>query len=90
MKPMISEHNITSLLSQWEKRLQDDSYSEDYRCALGECLHDLQEALARMREEEEACLEDVIANLPSEEEEDYLRGLEADKEASLSHKHNVA
>lgn len=76
---MIIEDNISSLLSQWKKRLSNESYSEEYRCALGECMYDLQNILDKIKEEEEANLQEVIANLPSKEVEDYLMQQEADE-----------
>lgn len=75
---MIVENNIKSLLSQWKKRLSNESYSEEYRCALGECMYDLQNILEKIMEEEKANLQEVIANLPSKEVEDYLMQQEAD------------
>lgn len=84
---MIAEKNISSLLSQWKERLGKESYSEDYRCALGECLYDLQELLEKIKEEEEANLQEVLAHLPSQEVEDYLAGLEADEYLSSVEAH---
>lgn len=84
---MIAEKNISSLLSQWEGRLDKGNYSEDYRCALGECLYDLRELLEKIKEEEEANLQEVLANLPSQEVEDYLSGLEADEYLSSVEAH---
>lgn len=75
---MIAERNISSLLSQWKERLSNESYSEEYRCALGECVYDLQELLAKIKEEEEDNLQEVLSSLPSQEAEDYLKGIEAD------------
>lgn len=75
---MIAEKNISSLLSEWKKRLENESYSEEYRCALGECVYDLGNLLEKIKEEEEANLQEVIANLPSKEVEDYLMQQEAD------------
>lgn len=84
---MIAEKNIESLLSQWKKRLCNEDYSEEYRCALGECMYDLQEILAKIKKEEEENLQEVTSNLPSQEAEDYLRGLEADEYLSTMEAH---
>ncbi len=84
---MIAENNISFLLSQWKERLGNESYSEDYRCALGECLYDLQELLEKIRKEEESNLQEVLASLPSKEVEDYLSGLEADEYLSSVEAH---
>lgn len=84
---MIAEKNINALLSQWKERLSNDKYSDEYKCALGECVYDLMITLDKIKEEEEANLEEVIANLPSKEIEDYLMGLEADEELSRMDAH---
>lgn len=84
---MIAEKNINALLSQWKKRLSKDDYSDEYKCALGECVYDLMITLDKIKEEEKANLEEVIANLPPQEVEDYLMGLEADEELSRMDAH---
>lgn len=84
---MIAEKNINALLSQWKKRLSKDDYSDEYKCALGECVYDLMITLDKIKEEEKANLEEVIANLPSQEVEDYLMSLEADEELSRMDAH---
>ena len=86
---MIVEDNIRSLLSQWKERLSNESYSEEYRCALGECMYDLENLLEKIRQEEEANLQEVINNLPSQEAEDYLRDIEADDYLSSLEAHEV-
>lgn len=86
---MIAERNISSLLSQWKERLSNESYSEEYRCALGECMYDLENLLEKIRQEEEANLQEVINNLPSQEAEDYLRDIEADDYLSSLEAHEV-
>lgn len=84
---MIAEKNINALLSQWKERLSNNKYSDEYKCALGECVYDLIITLDKIKEEEKANLEEVIANLPSKEVEDYLMGLEADEELSRMDAH---
>lgn len=84
---MIAEKNINSLLSQWKERLSNDKYSDEYKCALGECVYDLMITLDKIKEEEKTNLEEVIANLPSKEVEDYLMSLEADEELSRMDAH---
>ncbi len=85
---MIVQSNITSLLSQWEERHGGD-HSPDYRLALGECIHELQETLGRIIEEENANLAEVIASFPPTEVEDYLHGLEADEYLSSLESHTA-
>lgn len=84
---MIVEKNINALLSQWKGRMSNDKYSDEYKCALGECVYDLMITLDKIKEEEKANLEEVIANLLSKEVEDYLMGLEADEELSRMDAH---
>lgn len=86
---MIVQNYIGSLLSQWEERSKK-SYSNDYRIALGECIHELQETLGKIVEEENANLEEVIASLPPKEVEDYLTGLEADEYLASMDSHSCA
>ncbi len=76
---MIAERNIESLLSQWKGRLNNENNSEEYKIAIRECMYELQNVLDIIKDEEEANLQDVVANLPSPEVEDYLLGLEADE-----------
>ena len=84
---MIAEKNIKALLSQWKERLGKDDYSDEYKCVLGECVYDLMIILDKIKEEEKANLEEVIANLPSKDVEEYLMGLEADEELSKMDAH---
>lgn len=84
---MIAEKNINTLLSQWKERLSNDKYPDEYKCALGECVYDLMITLDKIKEEEKANLEEVIAYLPSKDVEDYLMGLEADEELSRMDAH---
>lgn len=85
---IIQEKDLNSLLSSWKKRLSDEKYSEEYRCALGECMYDLQNLINNTPNDQEF-LQDVIANLPSSEVEDYLLGLEADEELSRMEAHET-
>lgn len=84
---MIAENRINNLLSQWKERLNKDDYSDEYKCALEECVYDLMITLDKIKEEEKSNLEEVISNLPSQEVEDYLMGLEADEELSRMDAH---
>lgn len=85
---IIQESTLSSLLSQWKERLSDEQYSEEYRCALGECLYDLQTLINNTPSDQEF-MQDVISRLPSSEVEDYLRGLEADEELSMMEAHET-
>lgn len=85
---IIQESTLSSLISQWKERLSDEQYSEEYRCALGECLYDLQTLINNTPSDQEF-MQDVISRLPSSEVEDYLRGLEADEELSMMEAHET-
>lgn len=85
---IIQEKDLSSLLSSWKERLSDEKYSEEYRCALGECMYDLQNLINNTPNDQEF-LQDVIANLPTSEVEDYLMGLEADEELSRMEAHET-
>lgn len=84
---MIAEKNINDLLSRWKGRLSNDTQSDEYQCALKECIYDLMIALDKIKEEEEINLMEAIAHLPSKETEDYLMNLEADEELSRMDAH---
>lgn len=85
---IIQEKDIGHILSEWKKRLSSDDYSEESRCALGECLYDIQ-GLVENAQDSQEFLQDVISQLPSEEVEDYMRGLEADEELSMMEAHET-
>lgn len=85
---IIQEKDLSSLLSSWKERLLDEKYSEEYRCALGECMYDLQNLINNTPSDQEF-LQDVIASLPSSEVEDYLLGLEADEQQSMMEAHET-
>lgn len=42
-------------------------------------MYDLQNLLEKIKQEEDDNLQEVLANLPSKEAEEYLLGLEADE-----------
>lgn len=83
--PMLHESDLRSLLSQWKERLSSP-HTEDYRCALGECIYDLQ-CLLDNAESDEDFLNYVVSHLPSEEVEQYLREQEADQYLSSMEAH---
>lgn len=83
---IIQEKDIGHILSEWKKRLSGDNYSDEYKCALDECLYDIQ-GLVENAQDSQEFLQDVISQLPSEEVEDYMRGLEADEELSRMEAH---
>lgn len=83
---MIAEKNINNLLSRWKNRI-NTKYTDEYQCALKECIYDLMITLDKIKEEEEINLMEAIAHLPSKETEDYLMNLEADEELSRMDAH---
>ena len=78
---MIQEKRIVSLLDEWKHRVKGIN-SEEYNCALGECIWELQKLLDNTQEEEDY-LNDILANLPTEDESEHL--LEQEIEEYLSH-----
>lgn len=74
---IIKEEDLNKLISTWEKRAENHLQTEDYKLAVNECLYDLHNLICKAKEEE-AYIIDCIANLPTKEEEDYIKGLEAD------------
>jgi len=80
---IISEEDLNKLISAWKDRIDNHLQTDDYRCAVNECLYDLHNLICKAKEEE-AYIMDCIANLPTREEEDYLMGLEADECKAVS------
>lgn len=85
---IIQESILNSLLTEWERRMKDRQYSEEYRCAIGECLHDFQELIDSIPNDQEF-MQDIMDNLPPTEIEEYLMGLEADRELSTMEAHET-
>lgn len=78
---MIQERRIAALLDEWKHRVKGIN-SEEYNCALGECIWELQKLLDNTQEEEDY-LNDILANLPSQDTSEHL--LEQEVEDYLSH-----
>lgn len=86
---LIQESDISHLLSEWEERLSGKGYSEEYRCALAECVYDLRQLIHDSQSYQDE-VNDFLAHLPSREVEDYLMGLEADEELSKIESHELS
>lgn len=76
---MAIESDIISLLSQWRSRLSSTDNNMDYKCALSECIYDLQNLLNESLDYQEY-VQKMIESLPSEEIEEYLFNQEADED----------
>lgn len=77
---MIQEKRLVNLLNEWKKRLESIN-SDEYKCGIGECVWELQQLLDNTQEEEDY-LNDILANLPSNEVSEHL--LEQEVEEYLS------
>lgn len=86
---MVQESDISNLISIWEQRLSNTLYSNDYKIAIKECLFDLKKVLDTPKTYEEF-IDSIVANLPSEEVEEYLREQEADSYLSSIEAHEEA
>ena len=76
---LIQETKLNNLLSTWSRRLHsDNNQSEDYKCALGECIYDLQELLSQERDIDNIYFMQELAKQPPEEIKDYFLSQEAD------------
>lgn len=67
---MIQEKRIVALLNEWKYRAGGIN-SGEYNCALGECIWELQQLLDNTQEEEDY-LNDILANLPTKDADEYL------------------
>lgn len=65
----MTNRNINSLISLWNRRLNSGTQSEEYKCALSECIYDLQSLE----------IKDIDSSF--DEIHDWLNDLEADKMA---------
>ncbi len=77
----VQESNILDLISQWNIRLVYGTQSDDYKCALSECISELQDILAS-QEAELDILNETIAKYPLDEIREYFDSLEADIQQS--------
>ena len=66
------QYNIIPLITQWQERAKSSNQPKEYRCAVSECLTELQGAI----DAAEGYYDSF--DIPSEEALDYLEGLEAD------------
>lgn len=85
----ILENRIDSLLSSWRRRLENGIQSDDYKCAVSECIYELAELLDES-EREEDYLQDILSDLPSKEVEQWLLSQEADSQSQTPHPHESA
>lgn len=72
---------LQQLIAQWKERLLSTGQSEDYKCALGECVYDLQN-LVYQAAYDPAFIQEYLSQMPPQEIEDYFLSQEADDELS--------
>lgn len=68
----MASSKLSGLLSQWGRRLHDP-HSSDYKCALGECQHELQDVVNGLDNAEIDALDAPV--IPTEEEEEHILAL---------------
>lgn len=74
------ELEVKSLISLWKERAESNTQSSDYKCAVSECIAELQNyILNHSGESYEYWKEDI----PTEEAREYLEQQEADAYLSL-------
>ena len=73
----ISESIVLALISQWKERLEKGTQTTDYKCALGECIYDLQKVLDTFHNKE-ILAEIPVKVLPKQVEESFYNE-EADR-----------
>lgn len=85
---IIREKELQKLISAWKDRSNNHLQTDEYRCAVCECLYDLHKLMQKSKEEEQYIM-DCIANLPSKETQDYMYGLEADEYKAEAKRHTA-
>lgn len=83
---MIQESSITTLFSQWQSLISSPDCPEEYRSAVLNCIHDLQQLITSG----EDSLGQYLSSLPSKEVEEYLLQQEADDYLSTIEAHEPA
>ena len=61
---MIYLSDIQELISDWTDRLDNPTYPQSYRDALGECIYDLNTMIVKSVEEEMDAFESLKSQLP--------------------------
>lgn len=77
---------LEKLIAQWKERLLFTGQSEDYKCALGECVYDLQNLVSQAAYDP-AFIQEYLSQMPPQEIEDYFLSQEADDELSKLEAH---
>lgn len=82
----VKSSELEQLIAQWRGRLLSNGQSESYKCALQECIYDLQ-CLINENIYDPAFIQECINQMPSKEIEDYFLSQEADDELSKLEAH---
>lgn len=77
----IQESDLLNLIGQWNIRLVYGTQSDSYKCALSECISDLQNILDA-QEAETNILSDTIAQYPLDEIKEYFDEMNANMQQS--------
>lgn len=73
----ISESTVQTLIFQWKERLEKGTQTTDYKCALGECIYDLQKVLDTFHNKE--ILAEIPVKMLPQQAEEIFYNEEADR-----------
>lgn len=72
------QSDIVSLLSQWKKRALNESYSDQYRDAVNDCIYELNDIVRKRM------MEEAVDRMTDEDIKQYLEEIDADSYISSS------
>jgi hypothetical protein len=70
---MFYESEISNLIDEWSKKLQDHSYESPYRDALNDCIYDLNTLFSKAFQEEAKAMDTI----EEQEADRYLSSMES-------------
>jgi hypothetical protein len=72
------QSDIVSLLSQWKKRALNESYSDQYRDAVNDCIYELNDIVRKRM------MEEAVDRMTDEDIKQYFEEIDADSYISSS------
>ena len=72
------QSDIVSLLSQWKERALNESYSDQYRDAVNDCIYELNDIVRKRM------MEEAVDRMTDEDIKQYLEEIDADSYISSS------
>jgi hypothetical protein len=72
------QSDIVSLLSQWKERALNESYSDQYRDAVNDCIYELNDIVRKRM------MEEAVDRMSDEDIKQYFEEIDADSYISSS------